>query len=249
LIKILGRSILLPALISCVCVLPAVAQQFNGDAWGKNTPGIELQAVEGPREHTASGTTLMYNLVGKGFPANETYSLWGWIPGQKPRKAVPGVSFDKRGVLVCSGRPSGCTGRGLDDPVNIKTTAVLGEPKRFAVVSDDGKVAGFAEAVPFPIEASNKKCKLSVIRQRPLAETVLISATGFVPYEMLKISANLGGQDTVHSPTASADGSWQAVVGTKALGQEAGTSSIKVSGQQCSVSLSFNWGEGSAKVQ
>ncbi len=133
--------------------------------------------------------------------------------------------------------------------MNIKTTAVLGEPKRFAVVSDDGKVAGFTEAVPFPIEASNKKCKLSVIRQSPLAETVLVIATGFVPYEMLNISATLGGADTVHSPTASVDGSWQAVVGTKAPGKDSGTASIKVSGQQCSVSLTFNWGEGSAKVQ
>jgi hypothetical protein len=228
---------------------PLLAQDFDASMWGKNSPGIELQAVESPREHSASGTVLMYNLVGKGFPANETYSLWGWIPGHKPRKAISGVSFDKRGVLVCSGKPGGCTGQGLDDPVNIKTTAVLGEPKRFAVVSDDGKVAGFAEAVPFPIEASNKKCKLSVIRQSPLAETVLINATGFVPYEMLNISANLGGQDTVHSPTASADGTWHAVVGTKALGKDSGTASIKVSGQQCSVSLSFNWGEGNAKVQ
>lgn len=236
-------------LLCCILTLPVTAQSFNEDAWGKNSPGIELQAVEGPREHTASGTTLIYNLVGKGFPANQTYSLWGWIPGQKPRRAIPGVSFDKRGVLVCSGKPGGCTGQGLDDPVNIKTTAVLGEPKRFAVVSDDGTVAGFTEAVPFPIEATNKTCKLSVVRESPLAETVLVSATGFVPYEMLNISANLGGQDTVHSPTASADGTWQAVVGTKALGKDSGTASIKVTGQQCLVSLTFNWGEGSAKVQ
>lgn len=239
---------LLP-LLCCILTVPLAAQSFNEDAWGKNSPGIELQAVEGPRDHTASGTVLIYNLIGKGFPANETYSLWGWIPGQKPRKAIAGVSFDKRGVLVCSGKPGGCTGQGLDDPVNIKTTAVLGEPKRFAVVADDGKVAGFTEAVPFPIEATNKKCKLSVIRQSPLAEAVLVSATGFVPYEMLNISANLGDQETVHSPTTSADGSWQAIVGTKALGKDSGTASIKVSGQQCSVSLTFNWGEGSAKVQ
>ncbi|HEY1732405.1 MAG TPA: hypothetical protein VGG15_11680 [Terriglobales bacterium] len=239
---------LLP-LLCCVLTLPLAAQSFNEDAWGRNSPGVELQAVEGPRAHSTSGTALIYNLVGKGFPANQTYSLWGWIPGQKPRKAIAGVSFDHRGVLVCSGKPGGCTGQGLDDPVNIKTTAVLGEPKRFAVVSDDGKIAGFAEAVPFPIEATNKSCKLSVVRESPLAETVLVRATGFVPYEMLNISAHLGGEDTVHSPTTSADGTWQAIIGVKAPGKDSGTASIKVSGQQCSVSLTFNWGEGSAKEQ
>lgn len=247
--KALHHSIFLLTLISCFCVRPAVAQQFNEDAWGKNSPGVELQAVEGPREHTANGTALVYNLVGKGFPTNQTYSLWGWIPGQKPREAIAGVSFDKRGVVVCSGKAGGCAAARPDDPVNIKTTAVLGEPKRFAVVSDDGKTAGFAEAVPFPIEATSRNCKVSVIRQSPLAETVLVSASGFVPYEMLKISANLGGMDTVHSPTTSAEGSWQAIVGTKAPGKDSGTASIKISGQQCSVTLSFNWGEGSAKVQ
>ena len=81
------------------------------------------------------------------------------------KKLSKGVSFDKRGVLVCSGKPGFCTGKGTDDPINIKANAVLGEPKRFAVVSRDGRVAGFAEAVPFPIEATDKNCKLSVVRQ------------------------------------------------------------------------------------
>jgi hypothetical protein len=229
--------------------LPSLAQQFDESMWGKNSPGVELQAVEGPREHTARGTVLMYNLVGKGFPANQTYSLWGWIPGHKPTKAIEGVSFDKRGVVVCSGKPGACTGQGLDDPVNIKTTAVPGEPKRFAVVSNDGKVAGFAEAVPFPIEATNKKCKLSVVRETPLAETVMVRASGFVPFEMLDIISNVGGQDSTHSPTASPDGTWQAMIGTKTPGHDAGTAMIKVSGQQCSVQVSFPWGEGSAKEQ
>ena len=37
-----------------------------------------------------------------------------------------------------------------DDPVNIQTIAAPGEMKRFAVVSRDGRIAGFADAVPYP---------------------------------------------------------------------------------------------------
>lgn len=238
----------LPLLCSVIAV-PLAAQQFNEDAWGHNTPGVELQATEGPREATASGTRLTYVLSGKGFPANLNYSFWGWIPGRKPERAIDGVTFNAKGLMICNSTSSSCRGEGPDAPIKIQTTAVPGEPKRFAVVSADGKVAGFTEVVPFPIEATNKNCKLTVIRQSPLAEKVLVSATGFVPYEMLDISANLGGEDTVHSPTAAADGSWQAVVGTQALGKDTGTASIKISGQQCTVSVSFAWGEGSAKVQ
>ncbi len=229
--------------------LPLAAQDFDESKWGKNSPGIELQAIEGPREHEGSSTVLLYNLVGKGFPPNLTYSVWGWIPGNKPRKAIEGVSFDKRGVVVCSGKPGACIGKGPDDPVNIKTTAVLGEPKRFAVVSDDGKVAGFAEAVPFPIEATNKNCKLSVIRESPMAEMVDVRASGFVPYEMLNVSGQVGGLEALHSPTASPQGTWQALVGTKDPGRDAGTATIKVTGQACSVTVTFNWGEGSTAEQ
>lgn len=229
--------------------LPAAAQQFNEEAWGQNSPGVELKATETAREHTASGTQLTYILTGKGFPADQDYSFWGWIPGKSPQKAVNGVTFDSKGVLICNPKLPYCQTDRPDAPIQVKTTAVLGEPKRFAVVSDNGHVAGFAEVVPFPIEATDKKCKLEVIRQTALAEKVLLRATGFVPYEMLNVSANLGGEDTTHSPTTSADGSWEAIVGTQVPGKQAGKASVKVSGQQCSVALTFNWGEGSAKVQ
>ncbi|MGA2371221.1 MAG: hypothetical protein ACLPPV_23120 [Candidatus Korobacteraceae bacterium] len=236
-------------LILCALALPLAAQQFDPGMWGKNSPGVELAAHEGPRQHTASGTVLVYNLIGKGFPADKTYDLWFWIPGEKPGKAIADVSFDKRGVLVCSGKPGSCQGSGLDDPINIKTKAVLGEPKRFAVVSTDGRVAGFAEAVPFPIEASDKNCKLSVVRQSALADDVIVRASGFTPYEMLTVKMNSGPEGTTHSPTASPDGDWLAVIGTKVAGQSSGVANIQVSGHGCSVSVSFAWGEGSAKQQ
>jgi hypothetical protein len=235
-------------LLSCLA-LPLSAQQFDEKMWGRNTAGVELGTHEGPREHDASGTVLTYNLMGKGFSADKTYDLWFWIPGKKPSKAIAGVSFDKRGVLVCSGKPGSCQGSGLDDPINIKTSAVLGEPKRFGVVSTDGRVAGFADAVPFPIEASDKNCKLSVVLQSALADVVAVRASGFTPYEMLTVKMNSGPEGSTHSPTASPDGDWQAVIGTKVAGQNAGVANIRVSGHGCSVSVSFPWGEGSSRTQ
>lgn len=229
--------------------LPLAAQSFDESLWGKNSPGVELQATEAPRQHSGSSTLLTYTLSGKGFPSKETYSLWGWIPGRKPQKAIEGVTFDAKGMLICEPKSTSCKPESPDAPIKIRTTAVLGEPKRFAVVSDDGRVAGFAEAVPFPIEATDKNCKLSVVRQSPHAETVLVSATGFVPFEMLKISAHVAGEDTVHSPTVTAQGTWQALIGTKAPGQDSGTATFKVVGQECTVSLSFDWGEGTTKEQ
>lgn len=243
------RQFTIPILIGWALCLPVAAQQFDENKWGKNSPGVELGIHEGPREHDSSGTALFYNILGKGFPADKTYDLWFWNLGKKPQKGIEGVSFDKRGVLVCSGKPGSCAGKGTDDPINIKATAALGEPKRFAVVSRDGRVAAFTEAVPFPIEASDKNCKLSVVRAAPLAEDVAVRASGFTPYEMLTVTGNLGPDNTVHSPTAAPDGTWQAIVGTKAFGQDSGVAKISVSGKSCSVAVSFPWGEGSGKAQ
>jgi hypothetical protein len=64
---------------------------------------------------------------------------------------MQGVSFDEGGVLVCSGRAGFCKGDRPDAPINIRATAQP-ERKRVAVVYPDGKIGGFAEAVPFPVQ-------------------------------------------------------------------------------------------------
>jgi hypothetical protein len=153
--RVIGLSISMLAVASLFSI-PVAGQQLDAEHWGKNTPGVELVAHEGPRQKAASGTVLMYNLIGKGFPGGVVYALWQWPAGKSPKQMMHGVSFDKRGVLVCSGKPGYCSGSGPDDPINIQATAVPGEMKRMAVVSSDGKVAGFADAVPFPIKPSGK---------------------------------------------------------------------------------------------
>jgi hypothetical protein len=242
--RIVAATLLLGA--SCISL---AAQQVDEAQWGKNTPGVQLATHEGPRQRTSSGTILIYNILGRGFPADKTYDLWFWRLDKKPENAIQGVSFDKRGLLVCSGKPGSCNGGAADDPVNIKAAASLGEPKRFAVVSTDGKVAGFIEAVPFPIEAKDKGCKLSLVRQSQLAESVVLRGSGFTPQETLTVQKQPSGNVSIASPTVAADGTWQEIVEAKVPGQNSGTATIKAAGKSCSVSVSFNWGEGSNQHQ
>ncbi len=142
----------LATLLGTVLLSYSAAQQLDAKNWGKNSPGITLALHEGPRQKTAQGTLLLYNVLGRGFPSGIPYTLWQWKAGQEPKKLLEGVSFDKHGVLVCSGQAGFCKGDVPDDPVNIKATARPGESKRVAVVSPDGNIAGFAEAVPFPFQ-------------------------------------------------------------------------------------------------
>jgi len=236
-------------LLGLVCGAPVAAQQLDANNWGKGTPAVTLVAREGPREHSERGTVVLYNLIGKGFPDGVVYNLWRLIPGKSPDLLTKGVSFDKHGVLVCSGKPSYCSGTGPDDPVNLKTTASLGEEKRLAVVSEDGKIAGFADAVPFPIEATDKSCKLSVVRMSPLANVVLASASGLKPNQTLAVSKSYGYDSTSAKYTAGSDGTWESLITTEPAMQPKGKASISISDGSCMLSVTFDYGPGSNKPQ
>jgi hypothetical protein len=236
-------------LILLASVVPAAAQQLNADNWGKGTPGVGLTLHEGPRQHTSKGTILWYNVIGKGFPEGIVYTLWRWVPEKSPEPLIKGVSFDKRGVLVCSEKPGHCSGDGPDDPINIKTTAILGEMKRLAVISDDGKIVGFVDAVPFPIEASDKNCKLSVIRESPLADVVAARASGLKPNQTLTVTTRYGDEGSTTKSAAGPDGTWREVVGAQGTKRPSGKALISVSDTVCTVSVTFDYGPGSNKPQ
>ena len=230
-------------------VLPLSAQQLDANTWGKGSPGVTLIAHEGPRQHTSNGTVLWYNLIGKGFPEGVVYTLWRWAPEKSPDPVVKGVSFDKRGVLVCSGKPGYCSGQGADDPINIKTTAALGEMKRMAVISEDGKIAAFVDAVPFPIEASDKSCKLSVVRKSSLADSVVASASGLKPDQSLTVTTRYGDEGGTTKATSSPEGKWTQAVSAQGAKQSKAKAVVSVSDSVCAVSVTFDYGPGSNKPQ
>ena len=230
-------------------VVPGVAQRPDANNWGKGTAGVTLVAHEEPRQRTAKSTVLWYNLVGKGFPEGVVYTLWRWLPEKSPEPLIKGVSFDKRGVLVCSGNPGYCSGDGPDDPINLKTTAARGEMKRIAVVSEDGKIVAFADAVPFPIEASDKGCKLSVGRSSTMADVVTARASGLKANEPLTVTTRYGNDGATEKATAGPNGAWQEVVAAKGAKQPSGKALISVSDGICTLSVTFDYGPGSNKPQ
>jgi len=235
-------------LLVLVSVLP-VAAQLDANNWGKNSPGVTLVAHEDPRQHTAKGTVLWYNLLGKGFPEGLVYTLWRWGLEKSPEPLIKGVSFDKRGLLVCSGKPGYCSGAGPDDPINIKATAILGEMKRMAIVSDDGKIAAYVDAVPFPIESSDKTCKLSVTRVSALADRVLARASGLQANAPLNVTTRYGEQVASSKASAGPNGTWQEVVTAPGVKPPSGKAGISVSDAVCTVAVTFDYGPGSNKPQ
>jgi hypothetical protein len=206
---------------------------------------VQLVAHEGPRHKTSSGTVLIYNLIGKGFPEGTVYSLWQWSLGKSPKSMMQGVSFDKRGVLVCSGKPGFCSGSGPDDPINIQANAALGEEKRMAVVSSDAKIVGFADAVPFPIEASDKNCKLNVVRKSQLADVVTARASGLRADQPVTVTTRYADESATTKSAAGSDGTWTQVLNSPTAEAPRGNAVISVSDGTCTVSVTFPYGTGS----
>ncbi len=120
------------------------------------------------------------------------------------------------------------------------------------MVSRDGRVAGFAEAVPFPIEATDKDCKLSVVRQTPLAELCSVRASGFTPYEMLTVTGHVGGDRLRAQPNGRR---WKApgkpMIGTKPHGQDslASATDSKSAARRAPCRSELSLGRGYAKQQ
>jgi len=236
--------------LPAIALLLTASAQIDAKNWGQNTSGVTLVFHEEPRQKSPQGTILMYNLIGKGFPVDVAFTLWQWKPENEPKAIMQGVSFDKRGVLVCSGRPGFCKGNGPDDPINMKAQAAQGEAKRLAVVSSDGKIAGFAEAIPFPIEASDRSCRLSVVRMGGSSDAVTVRLAGFTANEQITLRTLTDREESAVDKSADQQGNWTGVVKLPSKGQSKASISVTpVTGQNCKVAVSFDWGPGSNHPQ
>ena len=118
-----------------------------------------------------------------------------------------------------------------------------------AVVSSDGKIAGFAEAIPFPIEASDKSCKLSVVRMGASAEAVAVRLAGFAPNERFTLTKLTNTEEATIDESADNQGSWTGAVKLPSKGQgKASITVVSVTGHSCKVAVSFDWGAGSSHL-
>lgn len=124
-----------------------------------------------------------------------------------------------------------------------------GEPKRFALASDDWKLQAFAEAVPFPIEQISNGCKLSVETSAPDYTAVILRGSGFQPDEALTFDVASGTEGSKQQVLATPEGTYTAVIAPTVKGQKSGKASASITSPKCSVAVQFPWGEGSYKIQ
>lgn len=220
-------------------------KQFTDDwAKGANSPGSALTLKETGRNVVQGRTVVSYRLFASRLPKGQHFTLWTWNLGSEPQ-AVADAFINPEGLVV--NRLGDATQK--EDPIDVRAFAGRGEPKRFALTSDDWKLQAFAKAVPFPVEQTSNGCRLSVEMSAPDYSAVVLHGSDFQPNEALTIDLASGPERGKLQATATPEGTYTAAIFPAVKGQKSGQSSVTITSPKCSVAVQFPWGEGSYKIQ
>ena len=182
-------SLLVCSVFSTACV----GQIPTQNEWGEkfNSPGASLVLKESGRDRSSGRTVVTYSLFASGMPKDEDYTLWIRLVGENPKAATDAFINEEGRVVNVLSDPV----RKIDeDAINIQAVAGRGEPKQFALISNDGKYRAFGQAIPFPIENAVGSCRISAIMLAARYSVVQIIVTGLLPKEELQVEVTSGGE-------------------------------------------------------
>lgn len=216
--------------------------------WGEklNSNGARLVLKESGRSRMKGQTVVSYALFASGLPKDIEYALWMRLVGGEPQ-GVAAAFINKDGLVVnVLADPAH---KVAEDPINLKVVAGRGEPKQFALISNDGQYRVFGQAVPFPIESTVGSCHISAEMLAANYSTVLVTISGLQPKEELEVDTQSEGEGGQNKATATDQGTYESVVFPFVKGKRSGKARFKVTAKSCSVGIELPWGESSYSIQ
>ncbi|HEX3472571.1 MAG TPA: hypothetical protein VHT28_15430, partial [Silvibacterium sp.] len=236
--------------------------------WGPkaSSPGMALAMKEMARTKTASGTQITYRLIGTGFTPGVKLTLLRWPLNQNVTPVMDGIVLDASGMAVCAG-PAPVTNSGTDAapaapsaiacsktvqanaPVEVTTVAAKGEAVRVALVAEDKKGGAAASAIPFPLAAEDRGCKLQVVLGSKDAEMVLIEGDGLKQGEPFTMGSETFGVKGTLTAKPDAQGHLVTALTPYVQGHDSGDTVLFYQSDTCTPTLSFHWGKGSYKAE
>ena len=219
--------------------------------WGPkmNSEGASITLKEISRKRTADGTAVVYRLIGMGLPKDRIYSILTPRLDLQYSPSTPGVMLDAKGQAICPGKPDTCTGQKPNDPIDLLVLAARGEPKRFAVASEDNELHAFAYVVPFPIQGKDKGCTAEAVMLTANAEAMLIHGAGFPPGSEVKFLVVSEGEPHERTSKADGEGALYDVALPFVQGKTHGKARIMLQSSACNPSVTFDWGKDCCKNQ
>lgn len=216
--------------------------QRNFGTSSMNSPGVALSLKEISRSRATDRTLVTYQLYATGLPKDHTFTIFEVKISGHFNKFLEGVTLDSDGRATCAGRKGTCSGNAPNSAIDLIFFAGKGEPKRLALVSEDGQLRGFVAIVPFPSATTDRGCHLESIIGTPKGELTYIQGTGFEPNEELITDGESYGEKNHLKVKAEADGSYFATIMPSILGKASGITTFEVKGKHCDPKLTFSWG-------
>ena len=124
-----------------------------------------------------------------------------------------------------------------------------GEPMDYAIVSTDGAVRAYARGYPFPIQAQDGKCMLTVEMENSIFTSFVIRGAGFGPNEKVATSSSFGGEAAIGTQQTSPQGEFAVPLRAEMPGKNSGSATFTATGNSCHPSVSYDWGKAATKVQ
>ena len=228
--------------------------------WGYDpAPGARLELKEIQQKTVKGHTQLTYLLQSSGFPAGGAYVLWHMQSGDHAVRSfanLTGYTTAEGGKLVCPGpSPAGAPPAAGAHCISLEKLLIQidgyhkGEPMDYAIVSTDGAVRAYARGYPFPIQAQDGECSLTVEMENSNFTAFVIRGAGFGASENVATSSSFGGEAAGGTQQASSQGEFAVALRAELPGKNSGSATFTATGKSCHPSVSYEWGKAATKVQ
>lgn len=232
-------------------VIDMVNAQVQWDAGLRDPKRPHLEFAKFDEFNRSEGHFTRFRVFARGVPEGAQYTVAIWKIGTSIQnlQMMSSPAYVNRKGLLLTRKPSAdqedieSAGEGLEFDIGIQ--AANGEPIRFVLRSKDSKVIVPGTLIPYPIEPSDKSCRLSVLLSAPEANIVLVTADGFTPNTDLVVKGDSAGEPKESKHKTDANGRVQFAELPYVVGKEAGVLADTIETPDCSVSVQIPWGKGS----
>ena len=232
-------------------VVDMVKAQVQWDAGAADPTRPHLEFVKFGELNRSDGHFTQFRIFARGVAERKQYALAIWKIGTAIQKlqVLSSPAYVNRKGLLLTRKPSAdqeeleSAEQGLEYDISVQ--AADGEPVRFALLSKDSKLIASGTLVPYPLQASDKGCRLSALLSAPEAEIVLVTADGFAPNTELGVEGDSAGELKQSQHKTDANGHVEFVELPYVVGKEAGMLTDAIKTPDCSVTLRVPWGKGS----
>jgi hypothetical protein len=232
-------------------VIDMVNAQVQWDAGQIDPKRPHLEFVKVDDFTRSDGHFIRYRMLAPGVSEEKQYRVAMWKIGTliQDLQVLSSPAYVNRKGLLLTRKPSADQEdvQSAEQKVefDVGVQAANGEPIRFALLSKESKVIAAGTLVPYPLESSDKGCRLSVLLSAPEANVVLVTAEGFAPITQLVVKGDSAGELKESKHKTDANGRVQFAELPYVVGKENGVLMDAIETPDCSVRVQVPWGQGS----